>query len=57
MAERCTVLCESNMRALLKDLCVSLRMVLFRNSQANRDICHIHTVWLQLTGSLKVYVL
>lgn len=31
MAERCTVLCESNMRALLKDLCVSLPPVLFKN--------------------------
>lgn len=36
-AKRCTGLCESNMNALLKDFCVSLPMVIFRNSQANKD--------------------
>lgn len=41
IAERCTWLRESNMRALLKDLCVSLPLVLFRYSQADKDLSHI----------------
>lgn len=41
MAERCTQLCEGNMRALLKDLRVSLPLVLFRYSQADKDLSHI----------------
>lgn len=40
IAERCTWLCESNMRALLKDLRVSLPLVLFRHSQADKDLSH-----------------
>ena len=45
MAERCTVLCESNMRALLKDLCVSLPPVYLKIESQLRDVSHIYWGW------------
>ncbi len=54
MAERCIGLCESNMRALLKDLHVSLPIVLFRHGQASKELSHILFDHSKVEASLKM---